>query len=147
MTRSDHVGFDIGHPAPDRGRVGRTALLLGLGGGALAWSAQLAILTGLGSLACATGDGPQIPVADLEWARTAATATNVAALAAAALSFLLSFRNLSRTRRLAGGGGIIDAGEGRSRFLAVWGIFAGLLFMLAVGFNTISVLWGGLCEG
>ena len=41
---------------------------------------------------------------------------------------------------------MMDAGEGRTRFLAIWGIWIGLVFMLAIAFNTISVFWAGLCR-
>jgi hypothetical protein len=40
----------------------------------------------------------------------------------------------------------MEAGEGRSRFLSVWSIWTGVLFLLAIAFNTLSVFWVGLCD-
>ena len=42
-------------------------------------------------------------------------------------------------------GGVLKAGEGRAHWMAVGGFFAALLFIFAIGFNTVSVFWGGLC--
>jgi hypothetical protein len=67
---------------------------------------------------------------------------------AAALATALAVRNLRRTGRehADGSGGMMDAGEGRTRFLAIWGIWIGVVFMLGIAFNTISVFWAGLCN-
>jgi hypothetical protein len=34
---------------------------------------------------------------------------------------------------------LVEAGEGRTRFLAVWGIWTGVWFAIAILFNTIAV--------
>jgi hypothetical protein len=74
---------------------------------------------------------------------------NLGALLAAGLATALAVRILRRTEAedAGGSGGIMDAGEGRTRFLAIWGIWLGVVFMLAIVFNTISVFWVGLCPG
>jgi hypothetical protein len=41
----------------------------------------------------------------------------------------------------------VDAGEGGTHLLAIWGIWLGVVVMLATPFNTISVFWVGLCAG
>jgi hypothetical protein len=46
-----------------------------------------------------------------------------------------------------GSGGVMDADEGRTHFLAIWGIWLGVVFMLAIAFNMISVFWIGPCAG
>jgi hypothetical protein len=74
-------------------------------------------------------------------------AVNLAALIGAGLALALGVRNLRRTRHEhdAGSGGVMDAGEGRTRFLSIWGIWIGVLFIVAIAFNTIAVFWIGLC--
>ncbi len=148
MPATHETGFDIGHPAPDRGRIGGWWLLFGLVGGAVAWSVELGLLAALGGAACAVGDGPKSLPAGPEWAQVAEVVINILALLVAAASLAVSWRNLNRTHRMEKGDvhGMVDAGEGRTRFMAIWGIFANVLFLLAIGFNTVSVFWIGLCE-
>ena len=113
----------------------------------LAWSAQLLILYAFASNACwPAGIAPASAPAWTGWVLPLA---NVVGLAAAALAILLSVRNLRRTRgeHEDQSGSMMDAGEGRTRFLSVWGLWAGLVFLLAIGFNTIAVFWAGLCAG
>jgi hypothetical protein len=43
-------------------------------------------------------------------------------------------------------GGVMDAGEGRTRFLAVWGIFISLVFFVATLANTFSLVLVPLCR-
>jgi hypothetical protein len=73
---------------------------------------------------------------------------NLAALLGATMMLALSVRNLRHTRQehADGAGGMTDAGEGRTRFLSIWGIWLGVVFMLAIAFNTIVLFWVELCE-
>jgi hypothetical protein len=137
---SDHASIDIGHPAPDRGRVDLWLLLLCLLAAPVLWSLQHLVLYSFASLYCSSAVGAA-------WIHWLLPAVNLAALFAAALATLLAYRNLRQTRREYGGsGGIMDAGEGRTRFLSIWGIWLGVVFMLAIAFNTIAVFWVGLCR-
>ena len=57
--------------------------------------------------------------------------------------------HLGRTRHehdARSGGGWTPA-RGRTRFISIWGIWIGVLFLVAIAFNTISVFWIGLCGG
>lgn len=148
MAHSKHSGLYIGHPAPDRGRVGRWMLAFALFAGPLAWSLQIAAGAVLGSFACPTGDGPARP-GGIDWAQAAMVAVNLAALAVAVAGLLAARLCLGRTGRSETETfrGVLDAGEGRSRFLSVWGLFSGALFVFAIAFNTVSVFWVGLCRG
>lgn len=147
MARPHETGFDIGHPAPDRGKIGGWTIAFGVLGAVAAWCLQLVVGSSLTGIACASGDGPGGAGAGIAWALPAAVAVNLAAIVLAATAMAVSYRNLRRTRVQTRGhpGGLVDVGEGRTRFLSIWGILAGVLFVLAIGFNTMSVMWGGLC--
>jgi hypothetical protein len=148
MINQDRAAFDIGHPAPARGRIGLWTLFFGLGGAPLAWSLQLLAISSIAGVACIAGDRPKLSPPETAWANPALIAVNLAAVVAAAIAIAVSYRNLRRTdRELSdGSGGVMEAGEGRSRFLSVWSIWTGVLFLLAIAFNTLSVFWVGLCD-
>ena len=142
MAAAHHdATFDIGHPAPDRGRVGLGALMLCLLAAPVLWSLQLIVLYAFASHYCSAHGSAG-------WVHWLLPAVNLTALVGAGLALVLSVRNLRRTRREydEGLGGMTDAGEGRTRFLSIWGIWLGVVFMLAIAFNTVSVFWVGLCE-
>jgi hypothetical protein len=149
MAKEEYAAFDVGHPAPARERIGLWVLFFGLGGAPLAWAVQLVAISSIASVACIAGDGPKATPPGAPWADAVLIAVNLAALVAAAVALAMSWRNLDRTgHELAHSPSrLMEAGEGRSRFLSVWGIWTGILFMLAIAFNTLSVLWAGLCAG
>jgi len=149
MAKEEHATFDIGHPAPARERIGLGVLFFGLGGAPLAWAVQLVAIASIANVACVAGDGPKAAPPGAPWADVALIAVNLAALVAAAVALAVAYRNLDRTgHELAHNpAGLMEAGEGRSRFLSVWGIWTGILFVLAIAFNTLSVFWAGLCAG
>lgn len=149
MASQEHAALAIGHPAPAREQVGLWVLFFGLGGAPLAWALQLVAISSVASVACVAGDGPKASPPSGAWADAALIAVNLAALVAAAVGLAASWRSLDRTgHELAHNpAGLMEAGEGRSRFLSVWGIWTSILFMLAIAFNTLSVFWAGLCAG
>lgn len=117
----------------------------GLLGAAAAWSLQLTALSSIGGAECNLGDGPTTgPL--LDTAPTIIAVINIAALLLSAAGLWISYRILAATGHLSRSSDLLDAGEGRTPFLAVWGIFASLLFFLAVAFNTLNMLWSGLCD-
>ena len=149
-ANSRDTSFDIGHPAPDRGRVRNFVLFFGLAAAAFAWSVELAATASLGGAACVTGDGPKFGFTSAGWATVTLTVVNLVALLVAFGALAISWRNMKRAsvlegRHVTGDGGVLDSGEGRTRFISVWGIFASVLFIIAIGFNTIAVFWSGLC--
>ena len=145
MASPRDKSFDIGHPAPDRGNVSGWMLLFAIGGGAFAWSAQIAINVSVAGFACAVGAGPGHEVSAAGWVQATTAIVNLVAMSIALGALGLSYLAIRRTHHRDRPTGVIDAGEGRTRFMAIWGIFAGILFTIAIGFNTISVFWRGLC--
>lgn len=141
--------FNVGHPAPDRGRVSPATLIVGLGGAPLAWSLQLTAMVSLAGAVCSAGDGPTGNAPAPEWIHPMLIVINLAALAIGALALYVAWSAFSSTPgdkdSTHKAGGIMDAGEGRTRFLAIWGIWTSVLFLCAMGVNTIAVFWVGLC--
>ncbi|MBY0226949.1 MAG: hypothetical protein K2Q28_14190 [Hyphomicrobium sp.] len=138
--------FDIGHPAPHRESINMWLLMFGLFGSALAWSLQLNTGAALGGLLCASGDGPDGK--NFAGAHVLLVAINGLALAISMASLWASYRTLVHTGHMHEGntGDLLDAGEGRTRFLAMWAVFTSLLFTIAVAFNTLTALWGSICS-
>ena len=131
--------LDVGHPAPHRGLVRTGFLMLGLVGAPLAWGLQFVVIYAFASQLCMV----QSP----SWLPWLLPAVNLAGLVGAALALGLSFSHLRKTRQEHEdqAGSMTDAGEGRTRFLAIWGIWISIVFLLAIAFNTIAVFWRGLC--
>ena len=139
--------FEIGHPAPHRARARTGPLLFALGGAALGWALQFAIAASSSGLACREADGARLPEAG--WAGALMFGADILALALglAALGLALAARRRTRAETHPRAGDLMDAGEGRTRFLAVWGIWGGALFLLAIAVNAALAHWGMLCPG
>lgn len=139
-------GFNVGDPAPDRGKVPGWQVLIALGGAAALWLGQLFYTTAVAGMVCLDETGAAEGVAP-DWADASLALVNLAALALSVLALLLGIRNLRRTGREeeVGSHGVMDAGEGRTRFLSVWSIWGSVLFIVAIAFNTGAVLWRGMC--
>jgi hypothetical protein len=146
--------FDVGHPSPDRGAVSGREIFVGLFAAPVAWSLQLSANAAVAGLACigetgsasgATGSGAAATGSGA--AALAIAIVNLLAVALALAGLAVSMRSLRRTRgeMVERSGGVMQAGEGRTRFLSVWGVWASGLFLIATGANTIAVFWRGLC--
>ncbi len=148
MAHSERPSFDIGHPAPDRRRVGALALLFSLVGGAAAWSLQLTAVSAMAIALCSSGAaGGSTTVANAGSIQTALLAVNLVALLIAGLALFQAYRCLEATGHIRDGHtlGLLDAGEGRTRFLAIWAIFSSTLFLIAILANSVSLSWSRLC--
>ncbi|MCB8837143.1 hypothetical protein [Aurantimonas sp. VKM B-3413] len=139
--------FDIGHPAPDRERTSGGLLLAGFAGGPVAWSLQLLAGAAISGAVCIGGDGARLGTSEAGWAPFVIVAVNVAAIVIGLASLMISYRGFSRTGRGEPGsaGGVMEAGEGRTRFLSIWAIWTSILFILAILFNAIAFFWTSLC--
>lgn len=147
MADSRGAEFDVGHPAPDRGKVGLGLLMFAVLGAPAAWMLQLLVGSGIAGMVCLGPRGTALASAEAGWANPAMIAINLVALLVGILALLASFNILRRTGSEFAGGhdSVMEAGEGRSRYMGVWGIWTSLLFIFAIAFNTISVFWSGLC--
>jgi hypothetical protein len=137
--------FDIGHHDPHRDSVPLRVVVLALLAAPTAWLLQLNANSAIAGLSCLTDAG----VARLAWGsgttRTVIVAVNLAALALGLAGLAASAWALRRTRHRPGAGGVMEAGEGRTRLLVVWGFWIGILFLIAIGANTIAAFWRGMC--
>jgi len=128
------------HPAPHRHRAG-PALGFALLAAPLAWLAQTSANYGLSSHACYPAAEPlHAMIANWQW--PAVLAVNLTAIAFAALSGAIAFRTWRRTREEAAGDlcKLVEAGEGRTRFLSLWGTLTGTGFAIALLFSLIALM-------
>lgn len=136
------------HPSPHRERVGLVALFFGLLVPVVAWGLQELLSYGLASHACFPSDTP-LGEALNGWGglKTFLIIIDVAAILLAIAAIAVSFRNWRVTREEASGssGEVVEAGEGRTRFLSLWGILVGGGFLLGMIFNTIAFAVVPLC--
>jgi hypothetical protein len=143
MANQTDRGFNIGHPTQDSGTS--RLLWVGLVLAPLAWIVQLLASFELSNRACrdemmSSGTAP-------DWLGTALTAINIVALVLALVAITISWRNMRHTHRSkTGPHGILGSGGGQTRFLAVWGILTGLMFLFAIAFNTFSLYLVPLCN-
>ncbi|WP_375263329.1 hypothetical protein [Palleronia sp.] len=147
MTEPHQAEFDIGHPAPDRGRISRSLLAFALLGAPVAWSLQLSGNAALGGLGCLVEARPRGFILNWEATAIAIVVVNVAALVIAVVALAASAHLLRETRheKMQHSGGVMQAGEGRTRYMAVWGVWGSVLFLIAIGANTVAAVWRNLC--
>ena len=147
MATPGHAELDVGHPAPDRAQISLGLLMFGIFGAPAAWMLQLLAGSSIAGLVCLGPGGTAVATARADWANPTMIAINLAALLIAGVALAASFRILRQTNSGYAGGhdSVMEAGEGRSRYMAIWGVWTSLLFIFAIAFNTISAFWSGLC--
>jgi hypothetical protein len=138
------------HPAPERGKVSTGALLGALFASPVAWDLQLIVNYGLAAHACYPADVPLHEVAPgFHAARTIVLLINLLAAVLALAGAGLSYQHWRATRAEQRGDAehAVESGEGRTRFLALWGVMAGLGFFIGILFNTLALLMVPTCAG
>jgi hypothetical protein len=144
MSDTGHTNLDTGHPAPARHRVSAIDLAAALCSAPAAWLAQLLFAFSATSYLCRAGDTSATP----GWLQPLLIALNLLALAVAAAALTRGLVLLRRTahEHQSRSGGVLDAGEGRTRFLAVWSVFISIVFIVAILANSFSLLLVPLCQ-
>lgn len=136
-------------PAPHRGETSLALLTFGLLAGPVAWALNTLLDYGLASYACFPRSQPRAEVLEgWEWLWIGLLATHLAGIALSLIAALLSFRVWRRTRSEVEddqAGGLLETGEGRTRFLSTWGIFSGLTSAVAILFSGIAVIGLPIC--
>ena len=131
------------HPSPHRERVGAAGLLIALWIGPAAWASQLMIDYGLASYSCFPSDAPRATAPTSAWypERLVLVGVNILCLMLAVAGVGVAYRSWRAIRDEKPGAHqrLLDAGEGRSRFLAACGVFAGLVFSLAILFHLAAI--------
>lgn len=138
------------HPSPARGRVSTTLLLFALAAGPAVWITQLVVNYGLASYSCYPRWRPAPAVLPgwhgIWWGQLA---INLVAIVIALAATALCYRDWRLTRGEHPGASehALEAGEGRTRFLALVGVMSGLGFAAAALFDTVALLGVPLCAG
>ncbi len=138
----------VSHPAPHRGRAEGSALAFGLAAAPLAWFAQLVIGYGIASHVCFPADNPVTGLPpDLEAIWWLLFAVLVAAAGFALAGAVTAYASWRATREEAAGEAhhMIEAGEGRTRFLALCGLMTSLGFLGAIVFSLVGLFTVPLC--
>jgi len=133
------------HPSPHRERVGLLALFYGLFIAPIVWAGNLMITYALATHACFPGHDPLGKVApDFGFAWPLILALFVATLLLCASGFAVSLRNwnISGTESEGHVFHLLDAGEGRTRYLSIIGMAYGVLFfaLTLVGIIILAIV-------
>ncbi len=135
------------HPAPARGKVSLWSLFFSLAAPPLAWSFQSIAGYGISSEACYPGDTPRtVPIFSGMW--DLLLILNVAAIVIGVIAISVAYRNWNTTRGETDGDSqnLIERGEGRTRFIAMWGLLLGSGFVLATVFSSVALLISPQCR-
>jgi hypothetical protein len=126
--------------APRRHEVGLLVLLAALVAAPTIWGLRLVLNFALASYFCFPGSIRHYALPGWTWPTL--LGVDALALAVAVLAALASWRNwqASRDEAAAAGAPLIELGEGRTRFLALWGLMTGVGFAVAIGFDLVA-LW------
>jgi hypothetical protein len=128
------------HPSPHRDRVRLAALLLALAAGPAAWILQLSVDFGVAAAACQPGGVPRPAPPASGWGteHVFLVGVNLACLALAVAGGFVALAAWRRSSREKPGGAahLMEAGEGRTRFLAACAMMAAAGFAVAILFDT-----------
>jgi hypothetical protein len=141
MATASFSSVSPGHPAPSRREVSLAALLIGLVGAPVAWSVQIVLGFALSAYACYPRR-MSLPEPVLAGLRTELGLVSTVAIVLAALCTLVAYRSWARTRKEqeSDGHALLDAGEGRTRFMAMCGLLTSASFLIALIFTSMVLL-------
>ena len=128
-------------PAPRSSRVSMIRTGAGLFGAPAAWLAQFSLSEPLAAHACYPYQAPlSAPI--WEGLPVMLAAISIACFAAALLSGFVAWSSWRQSERKQAGakGTVIEAGEGRNRFLIKLSLMSSFIFILAILFNICAVL-------
>lgn len=137
-------GLNIGHPAPQRHQARPLSLLLALIGAPAGWTVQLLFGFASTSYLCTGQAARAVPT----WLDPAVIGLNLTALATSVAALMVALALVRRTahEHRQRSGGIMEAGEGRTRFLAVWGVCISIVFFVATLANSFSLFLVSSCK-
>ena len=125
--------------APETRSVHFLTLLFGAAAAPIFWAGQLMLGYAVTAYACYPGDHPvQVHFGSALF--NAIIIFDIVALIACASGGLVSWRSWLTVREDRGPRHTLHTGEGRDRFLAMWGLLSSSWFFFAVLFNTIASL-------
>ena len=138
------------HPAPHRDPVSAFESVFGLLGGPAAWFAQLCAGYAMASWPCFPREEHHIlPEPDYAWTWAAIVAVSIVAIGVSLGAFAVSRRIYNRVQGECRGSHQhqLNAGSGRTRFLALWGMVLGASFAVATAMTLIAFFVLPRCAG
>ncbi len=146
---ADHASLSH-HPAPHRGRASTLLSTFGLLGGPLAWFVHLCAGYGLASWSCFPKDVRGLaPLEGAAWSGPVMVILLIASVLTAIAALFAARSNFERTREEGHGGHgqVMEVGAGRTRFIALWGMFLGGGFAVATVLDAIAFVVLPRCAG
>jgi hypothetical protein len=130
------------HPGPRRHEINLTLLVLALVATPSLWGLRLVTNYALDSYFCYPGDARRFSLAGgAAWVWPTLLAIDLLVLVFAGAAAAISYRYWRASRdELASGSALIEIGEGRTRFLALWGLMIAVGFVVATVFDFFT-LW------
>jgi len=122
-------------PAPEAREPRFLWLLFGCSVAPLFWLGQMMLGYGLTAYVCYPGDHP-VRLVSAGPLFAALMIADIVALAACAMGAFASWRAW----------GLLRAGQGRNRFLALWGLMSSLWFFAAILFNVFASIMVPVCR-
>jgi hypothetical protein len=134
------------HPAPHRGKVSFWALMFGCCAAPIFWIGQLTLGYWVSAEICYGSDHPTATYAP-GMLHTALLVFDAIAIVAALAGGIVSFLSWRATQEEKKGGAnqALHTGEGRARFMALWGILSSIWFLGAIAFEAIASTVAPLC--
>ena len=129
------------HPAPAEHAVTLGALWFGLFGAPVAWSLQLLFNYALVSHSCFPATDPRsVPTLGGLWTVVLVASVVAAAIALAAAATAWRSWRLTREEHHGDEGALLDAGEGRTRFMVAAGMLLSAIFLFGIVMNALPLL-------
>jgi len=149
MAKTIMAGYGVEPPAPLAGAMPGWLLFAALLAAPFAWLIQLYVDYGLASQACFPRDEPLptgLTTSPAVWPGSLAVIVGTLVIACAASG--VSFWIWRRTRHeVSNAYGLVEGAEGRTQFLAVWGVWTGAWFALGILFGAIGFFEVSACGG
>jgi hypothetical protein len=146
---SDYIAYTASkHPAPHAGKVGLTQLFYGLFAAPIMWAGNFMVDYGLVSYACYPDSRPLLVAQPgLDFVFWLTLIFHVLTLGVCASAAFVAFRSWKATRYESEGHAhhLVEAGEGRARFLALIGVAFSALFLIATIFSALIYAFEPLC--
>ena len=136
------------HPAPHRHRVGIGTLLFCIIAPPAIWGLRLLVNYALTSRSCFPAElRHEASPPGLQWLWPTLTAFDAATIAVALVCAAISYQSWRRSREEAdsSAGELVELGEGRTRFMALWGGLVSILFCVAAVFDFAFLLAVPIC--
>ncbi len=152
----DRMPYKDGHPQPYFVRMPPFMTLFGLLGGPVAWFLVLCAGYGLASWSCFPHDHRGLtPLEGVGWSWPAMVAILIASVLIALLSLFASWRLFQQTREARQRedhqtidiGHLIEDGDGRMAFLALWGVLLSTGFAITTLLNVVAYVVLPRCAG